>query len=73
MEKETFINELGNKILVRVKESNTKGVTCDGNCVKLDAVEILIRGPRSESSNTITWQEAHEIYKVLRRFLKKYG
>jgi hypothetical protein len=71
MEKKSFVNELGNKILIKITETNDIGVTKQGRSVSFDAVKILIRGPTSDSENTVTWMEAIELYKALGKFIKK--
>lgn len=72
MEKTTFINELGNKILIKVSEINSEGEMA-GKFIEFDGVSILIRGPKSESENIITWMEATKLYDILGKFIKTNG
>jgi hypothetical protein len=61
MEKE-FINELGNKIKVKVSEKEIDGV---------GGILIYISGPNSETENHVTKMEAEIILEGLIKILKK--
>lgn len=57
-----FENELGNQILVQVKEASPR---------KAPSVSIYIEGPESESEMIVTKQEAIEILEGLYQVLKR--
>jgi len=59
-----FENELGNEISIVVKE-----VEDESGGRKFDAVEIIMSGPTSESSNIITYYEAIKLKEHLEEFL----
>ncbi|HLA22963.1 MAG TPA: hypothetical protein VJZ93_00300 [Candidatus Nanoarchaeia archaeon] len=56
--KSEFKNELGNKIIIKVKK-------------KKDKVNLIIEGPKSVSENIITEMEAKEVIKTLKKFFSQ--
>ena len=66
----SFKNELGNKITIEIKSVKDSGTNSKGKKEEFEAVEIMIEGPTSTSTNTITQKEALELYKALEKFLK---
>jgi hypothetical protein len=62
MRPETFVNELGNTIMVEVTEKEIEGV---------DGVLIHIEGPTSETDNHVTRMEAEKIFDHLKAVLGK--
>lgn len=50
-----FINELGNKIYIKVSKEK-------------DKVIIIIKGPKSTSENIITYKEAKQLKSIMRLF-----
>ncbi len=66
----SFKNELGNHITIEIKSVKDTGTNSKGEKEEFDAVEVMIEGPSSTSTNTITQQEALELYKALEKFLK---
>jgi hypothetical protein len=74
MERKKFTNEIGNKIDIKVKKKNGKGIEYKTGILKAyKGVEIDIIGPTSMSSNEITIREAVELYNALGAFLKKHS
>jgi len=69
MEIKNFINEVGNKIQIKIKN---KRITAKNNKTKkYKGVSIQIIGPTSMSENNINYNEAVELHKALKKFLKK--
>ena len=67
-----FINEIGNKIKIKIKKQKDTGMNYKTKKVtSFQAVNILISGPTSESENIITYKEASELYTTLGKFLGK--
>lgn len=66
-----FTNELGNDITIDVKSIKDTGTNSKGEKEEFDAIEIIMEGPTSTSTNTITHKEAMELYKALKEFLKQ--
>ncbi|WP_316176226.1 hypothetical protein [Bradyrhizobium sp. SZCCHNRI1073] len=52
----TFTNERGNEILLTIHDGRERGT-----------VVITMRGPHSQSVDTMTWQEAAELREALKR------
>jgi hypothetical protein len=70
MIKSAFINEIGNKITIKIKEQKSVGSNRKtGKEIKFNGVSILIRGPTSESENVITKEEAKQLMDCLKQFL----
>jgi hypothetical protein len=66
-----FKNELGNHITIEIKNVKDTGTNSKGDKEEFDAIEIVMEGPTSTSTNTITHKEAMELYKALGEFLKQ--
>jgi hypothetical protein len=67
-----FINEIGNHIKIKIKNIKDTGTNYKTKeKFVFTGVNILIQGPTSESENTITKQEAEELYSALKKFLNK--
>ena len=65
-----FINEVGNKIQVKIKDYNGVGENSKTKeNIKFKGCEIQLIGPKSMSTNEITMQEAKMIYKMLGEYL----
>jgi len=67
----SFKNELGNHITIEIKSVKDTGTNSKGEKEEFDAVEVMMEGPTSTSTNTITHKEAMELYKALKEFLKQ--
>lgn len=66
-----FINELGNKIKIKIKYQKDTGTNYKSKeKIHFTGVNISIFGPTSLTENTITRKEAEELYLTLRDFLK---
>lgn len=66
----TFINEIGNKIRIKIKkQKETKANATTNELIQFVGVSITIIGPTSETENIITRQEAEELYKCLGDYL----
>jgi hypothetical protein len=71
MYKNNFTNEIGNNIIVKVKNIKNVGVNHKtGIKYKFDCVNIQLIGPTSMSENIITYKEAKEIYRGLGTFFR---
>ena len=62
MKSTTFVNELNNKITVKVKQHRTDS--------RYRGVTVMIVGPTSMSENLITLKEAKELHKTLGKYLR---
>ena len=65
-----FINEIGNKIKIKIKKQKDTGLnfkTKEKN--NFTGVSISIIGPTTISENIITYKEAEELYLTLGKFL----
>ena len=63
-----FVNELGNKITLKIKKQKDTGYSPSGVKHRFDAVNIKLSGPESEAEWVITYREAAEIHKGLTQF-----
>lgn len=63
---DSFKNELGNEINIKIKE-----VSDSNKDIKFDAVSIHMEGPTSETENTMTYMEAKKLKNSLKDFLAK--
>jgi len=71
MIEKNFINELGNKIKIKIKNKKIIAVNYETKEeVYFNGVSITIRSPTSEGDLEITRKEAEEIYLSLKKFLK---
>ena len=67
-----FINELDNKIKIKIKNQKDTGVNSKTKQkIKFDGISISIIGPTSVSENIITYKEATELYLALQKFFDK--
>jgi hypothetical protein len=67
-----FINEIGNKIKIKIKNQKDNGINYKTKeKIKFTGVSISIIGPSSISENIITYKEAEELYLNLKKFLNK--
>ncbi len=67
-----FINELNNKIKIKIKNQKDFGVNYNTQQkIKFDGISISIIGPTSASDNVITLEEAIQLHKCLDEYLKK--
>jgi hypothetical protein len=64
--KNTFHNELDNKIEIKIKNQ-----LIYNNNEKYKGTNIKIIGPSSVSENIITYNEAKELHKLLGKYLKE--
>jgi hypothetical protein len=65
-----FINEIGNKIKIKIKKQKDLGVNFETKEIKkFIGVSISIIGPTSITENVITYKEAKELYATLGKFL----
>jgi hypothetical protein len=67
-----FINEIGNKIKIKVQKNTDYGINYKTNDkIKFNGVKITMIGPTSEMTNEITKEEAIQLYKCLGKYLGK--
>ena len=67
-----FINELKNKIKIKIKNQKDSGVNYKTQQkINFDGISISIIGPTSVSDNVITLEEAIQLHKCLDEYLKK--
>ena len=67
-----FINEIGNKIKIKIKNKKDSGVNYKTKeKIFFDGVSITITGPTSLTENVITYMEAEELFFTLKKFLNK--
>ena len=67
-----FINEIGNKIKIKIKKQKDTGINYKTKeKINFTGVSISIIGPTSVSENNITYKEAEELYLTLKKFLNK--
>jgi len=65
-----FINEIGNKIKIKVQKHIDVGTNNNSKeKVKFTGVKITMQGPTSEMTNEITLREAIELHKCLGEYL----
>jgi len=65
-----FSNEIGNDIKIKIKQKKDVGVNSKTKeKIKFNGVSISIIGPASETENTITLNEAEQMYNCLKKFL----
>ena len=69
-----FINEIGNKIKIKIQKNTNFGVNYKTKeKIKFnDGVKITIIGPTSKITNEITLEEAIQLHKCLGKYLKKF-
>jgi len=67
-----FINELGNKIKIKIKNEKVENINYKTKQkIKYTGINISIIGPTSMSENIITVKEAEKLYLALKIFLNK--
>ena len=69
-----FINEIGNKIKIKIQKKYTDYGINYKTKEKIkynDGVKITMIGPTSEMANEITLEEAIQLHKCLGEYLKK--
>ena len=67
-----FTNEIGNHILIKIKNTTDEGINHKTKQkIQFDGVKILIRGHTSETENILTKMEAYELYRCLKKFFNK--
>jgi hypothetical protein len=67
-----FVNEIDNRIRIRIKKHRGTGTNAKtGEVQRFDGVNFCIIGPSSTSENIVTLKEAEELYECLKRFLEK--
>lgn len=67
-----FINELGNKIKIKIKNQKNIGISDKTKeSISFNGICITISGTNSMSENIITRKEAEELYFALHHFLNK--
>jgi hypothetical protein len=71
MYKNSFKNELTNKITIKIKKTKDTFTDKTGETHKFNAVSVQLIGPTSMSENIITYKEAEELYTGLATFLNK--
>ena len=65
-----FKNEIGNKIIIKIKTKRDTGTNFETKeKIKFSGVSISIEGPESVSENIITREEAEELCSTLEKFL----
>lgn len=68
----TFINEIGNKIRIKIKKYKGTGTNYKNKTKhNYNGIEITMTGPTSEMTNEITLQEAIELHQMLGLYIKK--
>ena len=67
-----FINEIGNKIKIKIKNQKDTGINYKKTeKIIFNGVSMSIIGPTSMSENVVTYKEAEELYFALKKFLNK--
>jgi hypothetical protein len=67
-----FVNEIGNKIKIKIKNEKDVGVNYKTKeKIPFTGVSIAMFGPTSVSENVVTPQEAEELYLALHKFFNK--
>ena len=66
-----FKNELGNEITIEIKNTKDTGTNSKGEKEEFDGIEIVMIGPTSTSTNTITKMEAQKLHDALMEFLNE--
>ena len=67
-----FINEIGNKIKIKIKNQKDTGINYKTTeKIIFNGVSMSIIGPTSMSENVVTYKEAEELYFALKKFLNK--
>lgn len=67
-----FINEIGNKIKIKIKNQKDSGINYKTTeKIIFNGVSMSIIGPTSMSENVVTYKEAEELYFALKKFLNK--
>jgi hypothetical protein len=67
-----FINEIGNKIKIKIKKKKDTGINYKTKeKINFNGVSLSIIGPTSETENIITRIEAEKLYLALKKFLGK--
>ena len=67
-----FINEIGNKIKIKIKNQKDTGINYKTTeKIIFNGVSMSIIGPTSMSENVVTYKEAKELYFALKKFLNK--
>ncbi len=67
-----FVNELGNRIQIKIKNKKDSGVNHKtSKKIEFNGVSISIIGPSSMSEDIITYKEAEELYSSLKKFLNR--
>ena len=70
MIEDNFVNELGNKITIKVKNKKDTGTNYKtGKEHKFTGVSISIIGPTSETENVVTREEAIHLLNALQEHL----
>lgn len=73
MIKREFKNEIGNPIVVKIKNKPGVGENYKtGERIKFTGICVSMAGPRSISENNITDMEAVELYKALGKFIRQH-
>ena len=68
----TFANEVGNTITITVAEQDGVGINNDSKKrVAFRGVCVTIEGPTSVAENSITLQEAEQLYAALGAFFQR--
>jgi hypothetical protein len=63
-----FINEIGNKIKIKIKNKKDSGVNYKTKeKIFFDEVSITITGPTSLTENVITYMEAEELFFYIKK------
>ena len=66
-----FINEIENKIKIKIQKNTDFGVNYKTKeKIKFNGVKITMIGPTSEMTNEITLKEAIQLHKCLGEYLK---
>lgn len=67
-----FINEIGNRIKIKIKNQKTTGINYKTKeKINFNGVDISIIGPASTCENVVTHKEAEELYFTLKKFLNR--
>ena len=68
-----FINEIGNKIKIKIQKNTDFGINYKTKeKIKYNGVKISIIGQASDTTNEITLEEAIQLHKCLGEYLKKF-
>lgn len=74
MKTKTFINELGNRVTIRVKRTRSKAINSKTKDeIIFHATDLAISGSTAKIEGYLTMQESLELYELLHVYLESIG